>query len=146
MRFFSSWDEIKIGDTVTFYRTFTEGEVANFIGLSGDFNPIHTDSRAAELCGFRSRVVPGLLTGSMLTHAGGTLLPEPYPASTMSFRFLAPVYIGETICARVTVVLKDPAKNRLTLQMICTNQAGKVVLEGEVSGKIFPVFHIREGE
>lgn len=146
MRFFSSWDEIKIGDAVTFYRTFTEGDVANFIGLSGDFNPIHTDPSTAGLCGFRDRVVPGLLTGSMLTHAGGTLLPEPFPASKMSFRFLAPVYIGETICARVTVVFKDPVKNRLTLQMTCTNQAGKMVLEGEVSGKIIPVYQQMEKE
>jgi 3-hydroxybutyryl-CoA dehydratase len=62
----------------------------------------------------------------------------------MSFRFLAPVYIGETICARVTVAEKDPQKNKLTLQMTCTNQQGQVVLEGEVSGKIFPVSHRRE--
>lgn len=139
MRFFTSWEEMKVGDTITFSRTFTDGDVANFIGVTGDFNPIHLDPRAANLCGFKGRVVPGLLTGSMLTHAGGTLLPEPYPASKMSFRFPAPVYIGETVCARVTVTEKDPEKNRLTLRMICTNPKGEVVLEGEVSGKIMPI-------
>ncbi len=144
MRFFPSWTEMEVGDTVTFYRTFTEGDVANFLGVTGDFNPIHLDPQAARLCGFTGRVVPGLLTGSMITHAGGTLLPEPYPATKMSFRFLAPVYIGETICARVTVTEKDPQKNKLTLQMTCTNQKGQVVLEGEVSGKIFPIYNRRE--
>ncbi|MCL6611891.1 MAG: MaoC family dehydratase [Peptococcaceae bacterium] len=139
MRFFSSWKDMKVGDSVTFRRTFSEGDVANFTGITGDFNPIHMDTQIAERCGFKGRVVPGLLTGSMITHAGGTLLPEPYPAARMSFRFLAPVYVGETVCARVTVVEKDPDRNKLTLHMACTNQEGKVVLEGEVSGRIFPV-------
>lgn len=139
MRHFSSWRNMKVGDSVTFYRTFTEGDVSIFTGLTGDFNPIHMDPAAAMACGFKGRVVPGLLTGSMLTHAGGTLLPEPYPAGKMSFRFLEPVYVGETICGRVTVKEKDEGKNRLTLHITCTNQTGKVVLEGEVSGKIFPI-------
>jgi len=139
MRHFSSWKDMKVGDTVTFSRTFTEGDVANFTGVTGDFNPIHMDPGTARSCGFTDRVVPGLLTGSMLTHAGGTLLPEPYPASKMFFRFLAPVYIGETIQARVEVTEKNPEKNRLTLHITCTNQSGKAVLEGEVSGKIIPV-------
>lgn len=143
MRHFQSWDKMQVGDTVTFYRTFTEGDVANFIGVTGDFNPIHLDRQTASLCGFKDRVVPGLLTGSMLTHAGGTLLPEPYPAAIMSFRFLAPVYIGETICARVTVKEKDPQKNRLTLQITCSNPNNEIVLEGEVAGKIMPVLHKR---
>jgi 3-hydroxybutyryl-CoA dehydratase len=133
---------MKVGDTVTFNRTFTEGDVSNFTGVTGDFNPIHLDPQTAALCGFKGRVVPGLLTGSMLTHAGGTLLPEPYPAAKMSFRFLSPVYIGETICANVTVTEKDPSNNRLTLKITCTNKKKEVVLEGEVSGKIMPVSDI----
>jgi len=138
-RHFSSWGDMEVGDSVTFYRTFTEGDVSTFVGVTADFNPIHVDPVAAALCGFRDRVVPGLLTGSMITHAGGTLLPEPYPAGYMSFRFPAPVYIGDTIRARVEVVAKDPRKNTLTLRMICTNQQGHVVVEGEVSGKVIPI-------
>ncbi|KJS67010.1 MAG: hypothetical protein JL50_10710 [Peptococcaceae bacterium BICA1-7] len=140
MRFFKSWKDMRVGDSVTFYRTFTEGDVSTFTGVTGDFNPIHMDHGTARACGFEDRVVPGLLTGSMLTHAGGSLLPEPYPASQMNFRFLAPVYIGETICAHVAVTEKNSAKNRLTLQITCVNSAGKTVLEGEVSGKIIPFF------
>lgn len=140
MRFFKSWKDMQVGDSVTFYRTFTEGDVSTFTGVTGDFNPIHMDPGTARSCGFEDRVVPGLLTGSMLTHAGGSLLPEPYPASKMNFRFLAPVYIGETICAHVAVTEKNSARNRLTLHITCVNPAGKTVLEGEVSGKIMPVF------
>lgn len=143
MRFFSSWENMQVGDTITFYRTFTNGDITSFTGITGDFNPIHFDPQTAALCGFKDRVVPGLLTGSMITHAGGTLLPEPYPATKMQFRFLAPVYVGDTIRARVTVKEKDPQKNKLTLHMTCFNQHNEVVLEGEVSGKIMPVSHRR---
>lgn len=143
MRFFPKWQEMKVGDTVTFYRTFTDGDVSNFTGITGDFNPIHMDAEISKLCGYKGRVVPGLLTASMLTHAGGTLLPEPYPAGNMSFRFLAPVYIGDIITARVTVIDKDSVKNKLVLHMTCTNQEGKTVLEGEVAGKIMPVYEKR---
>ena len=146
MRFFKSWPEMEIGDTVTFYRTFSEGDVSNFTGITGDFNPIHMDPQIANSCGFKDRVVPGLLTASMLTHAGGTLLPEPYPASGMSFRFKAPVYIGERICAQVTVIKKDMEKNKLTLEITCTNPMGQIVLVGEVSGKIMPVFQRNHGQ
>lgn len=132
---------MKVGESITFSRTFTEGDVAIFTGVTGDFNPIYMDPITAQKCGFKDRVVPGLLTASMITHAGGTLLPEPYPAGKMSFRFLAPVYIGETICAKVTVKEKDPTKNKLSLHITCTNQEGTIVLEGEVSGKIVPTFY-----
>jgi len=144
MRCFKSWEDMKVGDSVTFYRTFTEGDVSNFTGITGDFNPIHMDPKIASLCGFKDRVVPGLLTAGMLTHAGGTLLPEPYPATQMTFKFLAPVYIGETICAQVIVTEKDPQRNRLSLQMICTNEQNKIVVEGEVTGKLMPVLSLRE--
>ena len=140
MRFFSSWQKMKVGDAVTFCRVFSEGDITSFTGITGDFNPIHMDPGTAKKCGFKGRVVPGLLTAGLLTHAGGTLLPDPYPAAGMSFRFLAPVYVGETIKATVTVAEKDPVKNKLTLQMTCTNPEGRVVLEGEVSGKIIPIF------
>ena len=143
MRFFPKWQDMKVGDTVTFYRTFTDGDVANFTGITGDFNPIHMDAEIAKLCGYKNRVVPGLLTAGMLTHAGGTLLPEPYPAGKMSFRFLAPVYIGDTITARVAVTDKDPVKNKLVLHITCTNQEGKTVLAGEVAGRIVPVYEKR---
>lgn len=143
MRCFKSWEEMKVGDSVTFYRTFTDGDVSNFTGITGDFNPIHMDPKTAALCGFKGRVVPGLLTAGMLTHAGGTLLPEPYPAARMNFKFSAPVYIGETICARVTVAEKDPQRNRLTLRMTCTNEQNQIVVEGEVTGKIMPVLSQR---
>jgi 3-hydroxybutyryl-CoA dehydratase len=136
VRFFNSWDEMRVGDSIEFRRTFTGGDVSNFTGITGDFNKFHIDDISARKCGFDRRIVPGLLTGAMLTHAGGTLLPEPYLASEMSFRFLAPVYIGETITAVVEVVEKNGRK--LKLEMVCNNEKGEQVLTASVFGIIAP--------
>lgn len=132
MRSFPAWDKMKVGDTVSFRRTFTDGDVANFTGTTGDFNKFHIDNVSARECGFEERIVPGLLTGGMLTHAGGTLLPVPYLASQMSFRFLGPVYTGQTITAQVSVAFKEGKK--LGLEMVCINETGEEVLTGSVFG------------
>lgn len=139
MHHFPSFNQIKVGDTVTFYRTFTDGDVTSFIGITGDFNPFHVDTEVAVQCGFKGRVVPGLLTCGMIAHAGGTLIPEPYVGAKVTFQFLAPVYVGESICAHVTVTKKDPVKNKLSLQITCAKRNGEVVLKGECSGKVIPL-------
>lgn len=137
MRFFPPWKQMKVGDKVKFNRTFTEGDVANFTGVTGDFNKFHMDDISAQRCGFEKRIIPGLLTGGMLTHAGGTLMPEPYVASKICYDLLAPVYVGETITAVVTVVMKE--ENKLKLEIICTNEKGIDVLKGDVFGVVIPL-------
>ena len=61
------------------------------------------------------------------------LLPESpgtiYLSQDVSFR--APVYIGDTITAVVTVQTLDPVKNRAELETICTNQKGQCVVKGK---------------
>jgi phosphate acetyltransferase/phosphate butyryltransferase len=44
-------------------------------------------------------------------------------------RFLAPVFVGDTVTARVEVTQLD-ARGRVTLATTCANQHGKLVIEG----------------
>ncbi len=92
--------QLRVGDTFGFSRTFTEGDVSLFCGLTGDYNPFHIDDTFASEGRFGARVLPGLLTGSMMTHIGGMLATL---ASEMHFEFLAPVFIGDTITCTVTI-------------------------------------------
>jgi len=50
---------------------------------------------------------------------------------TQTVKFLAPVFIGDTVTVLSEVASKDPAKNRLTVKSTVTNQEGKTILEGE---------------
>lgn len=126
-----AYDAIAIGQTFTFRRTFTEGDVALFCGVTGDFNPYHLDDTFARESWFGRRIIPGLLTASMLTHVGGMI---GFLAADMTFQYVAPVYIGDTITCAVTFVAKDDAKRAMTGVARSTNQDGREVLTATFSG------------
>ena len=66
-------DETFVGQTFTFRRTFTDGDVALFCRVTGDYNPYHQDAEFARESPYGRPTIPGLLTGSMLTRIGGLL-------------------------------------------------------------------------
>jgi 3-hydroxybutyryl-CoA dehydratase len=100
----TAFDSIEEGQIFTFQRTFTEGDVALFCGVTGDYNPYHIDETFVQSSWFGRRIIPGLLTGSMITHIGGMI---GFLASEMHFQYVAPVYIGDTITCTVTFAEKD---------------------------------------
>ncbi len=123
--------ELEVGRTFTFRRTFTDGDVALFCGVTGDYNPYHLDDAFAGASWFGRRNIPGLLTGSMMTHIGGLL---GFLATEMSFRYLAPVFVGDTIECTVTIVGKDEARRAVEGTATFVNQDGKEVLAARFSG------------
>ena len=103
-------DGMHVGQTFTYRRTFTDGDVALFCGVTGDYNPYHQDAEFARESPYGRTTIPGLLTGSMLTHIGGLL---GFLATEMHFEFVAPVCAGDTITCTVTVLEKDEARRRV---------------------------------
>src|SRR2546429_3756549 len=91
---------INVEQTFTFRRTFTDGDVALFCGVTGDFNPYHLDEVFAGQTWFGRRNIPGLLTASLLTHVGGLI---GFLATEMTFEYLAPVFVGDTITCTVVM-------------------------------------------
>ncbi len=126
-----AWDSIPPGATFSYRRTFTEGEVALFCGVTGDFNPYHQDDTFAAQSWFGRRIVPGLLTGSMITHIGGLI---GFLAREMTFQFVAPVYIGDTVTCTITMLEKDVARRIFNASAIYLNQDGKEVLRSTFNG------------
>ncbi len=122
----------KLGAKMAFTRTLTEADVALFIGVTWDVNPLHTSDAYVQEMPFGRRIVPGLLTGSLLTHLGGLWA---FLAKEMHFEFLAPVYIGDTVTAEAEVVEIDEEKGWVRLRCICTNGDGEVVLRAETRGR-----------
>ena len=120
-----------LGASASFSRTFSEADVALFIGVTWDVNPLHTDEVYAQQTRFGKRIVPGMLTASLLTHLGGLWA---FMATEVRFEFLAPVFVGDTITATAEVVTDDSQHNRVRLKCTCTNQDGVEVLHGEVWG------------
>ncbi len=122
---------VEIGLKFRFRRTLTDGDVALFVGATWDVNPLHTDEEYAQETSFGRRIVPGLLTASLLTHLGGLWA---FLATHMDLTFLAPVYIGDTITAEAEIVDYDPTRGWVRLACSCTNADREQVLHGEVEG------------
>ncbi len=120
-----------VGEKVSFSRTLTDGDVSLFIGATWDVNPYHTDEVFAQQTPFKKRIVPGLLTASLLTHLGGLWA---FLATEMKFEFLAPVYIGDTITAEAEVIDADEERGWVRLGCRCINQDGEEVLRADVTG------------
>ncbi len=126
-----AFQALAVGQSFTFRRTFTDGDVSVFCGVTGDYNPYHLDEAFARQSGFGRRIIPGLLTASLLTHIGGLL---GFLATEMNFRYLKPVYIGDTISVTVTITEKDEARRRVAGTARYVNQDGVEVLQALFSG------------
>jgi 3-hydroxybutyryl-CoA dehydratase len=126
-----AFDAIQVGQSFTFRRTFTEGDVALFCGVTGDYNPYHIDETFAQSNFFGRRIIPGLLTGSMITHIGGMI---GFLATEMHFHYVESVYIGDTITCTVTFMEKDEQKRLFKVTGSFVNQHGVEVLRARFSG------------
>ena len=107
--------ELRIGETfITHRRTVTEADVVNFAGISGDFFYAHMDDIAAKSSLFEKRVAHGYF---VLSAAAG-LFVDPAPGPVLAnyglegLRFVKPVYIGDTIRARLTCKQKTAKEDR----------------------------------
>ena len=122
--------ETRIGAKAAFSRTLTEADAALFIGVTWDVNPYHTDDSYTAQTQFGRRIVPGLLTASLLTHLGGLWA---FLATEMSFEFLGPVYIGDTVTAEAEVAeVSERGWVRLAGRVV--NAEGQEVLRATIRG------------
>ena len=125
-------EELAVGDVATVTHAVTPHTIREFVGATGDENPIHSDATFAASTRFGRIIAPGMLTGSFVSAVIGTRLPGPGTIYlSQSLRFLKPVYVGDRVTARVEVVERLPERNRLRLTTSCANQDGEVLLEGE---------------
>jgi 3-hydroxybutyryl-CoA dehydratase len=123
---------IKLGDTFTRSRLVTDDLVRKFAEVSGDFNPIHLDEDFAATTRFGRRIAHGMLSGAFISAVLGSEFRERkivYLSQTM--KFVAPVFIGDTVTATGTVKRIRQERGIVVLETVCTNQAGQVLVTGE---------------
>ncbi len=128
----TKYSDIKMGQSAEVVHTVTEDDIQIFGNLSGDYNPLHFDEDWAKTTMFGGRIAHGILTASFVSTAIGMKLPGPGTIyMSQSMRFLGPVRIGDTITARVEVIMLNDEKERITLKTTCINQDSKIVMDGE---------------
>lgn len=127
--------DLKVGDTFSITREVTDEVVRQFAEVSGDYNPIHLDEEFAAKTMFGKRIAHGMLGASFISAVLGYKLSERkvvYLSQTL--RFVAPVFIGDTVTAKAVVKEIREDKPIVTIESTCENQNGETVITGE--GKI----------
>ena len=125
------YSDLAAGMTAEFSKSVSDADVHAFAAITGDHNPVHLDDAAAERTRFKGRIAHGMLSAGIISAAIAGKLPGPgsvYLSQTL--RFTAPVRIGDTVTATITVT-ELLSKNRVKLATTCRNQAGEIVLDGE---------------
>ena len=133
------FEEFKEGQSIESRgRTITEADLVNFAGVSGDFNPMHTNAEFAAKTPYGQRVAHGALIFSIatgLTYQLGFLEGTIMAFTGVDWKFRNPVFIGDTV--KVTAVVAKlramPAMGGgfVVFDMKVTNQKDEVVQKGE---------------
>lgn len=118
-------------------RTITETDIMLFSGLTGDYNPLHTDKEYAEDTIFGQRIAHGLLLLSIASGLGwriGFLDGTVEAFRDLEWKFSQPVFIGDTVHIRVRVTEKKPMQRLggglVTFDARLLNQDGDIVQRG----------------
>ena len=133
------WEEWQVGaEFVSPARTVTEADIVMFAGLSGDYNPLHTNEEYCRTTPFGTRIAHGPLIYSMA--AGLVFQLHLYDDTLIAFlgfdslRFTRPVKAGDTIHARLKVLEKretsNPERGIMKRELRILNQRDEVVQEG----------------
>src|SRR5215813_1771675 len=138
---------VKVGDTVTFAKTVGETDIYLFAGITGDFSVNHVNEQYMAHSKFGRRIAHGaLIVGYMSTCStmmidkcrGATRETTPVSLGydhhgragrhvaddQRAVRFLAPVFIGDTVTLTYTIAEIDAQKRQSLADIEVVNQNG----------------------
>lgn len=116
----------------------SDADMTAFRSLSGDTNPLHDDAEFARRRGFTGPVVYGGLIVAQVSRLLGTTLPGPGCVwRSLSLRFRAPLYVGETarLAATIIHVNEDIGVVDLKLRI---DAAKRCIADGEAAALLMP--------
>jgi len=130
---------ISIGQRFSTSRKVTDALVRQFAEVSGDYNPIHLDDEFAKSTRFGRRIAHGMLSGAFISAVlGNEFRGMKIVYLSQTLKFTAPVYLGDTVTATATVTSIREDNGIVTLETVCTNQNGEVLVKGESAVMILP--------
>lgn len=129
------FEEYEIGATrITTGRTITETDFVIHAGHTGDFFPHHMDAEFMKSTPFGQRIAHGTLVFSIgIGLTANVINPVAFSYGYDRLRFVRPVFIGDTIRTKTTIIAKEddpkrPDAGRVYERCEVMNQRDEVVL------------------
>ena len=127
-------DVFSVGMMESYSQTITDSDIKSFSGISGDKNPVHMSDDFALNTQFKKRIAHGLMSASYFSALFGMKIPGPGCVYlSQSLRFLKPVYIGDTVTAKVKITKLNKRSRRFTFETCCYVDGVEVIVgEAEI--------------
>ncbi|MFN8636102.1 MAG: MaoC/PaaZ C-terminal domain-containing protein [Chloroflexota bacterium] len=133
------FEDFAVGEVlVTSRRTITEADIVSFAGLSGDFNPLHTDEVYGQSTPFGGRIAHGMLVvsvGTGLVNQTGWFVGTTLALLEITRKFVGVVKPGDTIHLTMEVVSARESsrgdRGIVTFSIRIVNQRDETVIEGQ---------------
>lgn len=94
-------------------KLISHADVLAYAQLLGDSNPLHTDADYAATTQFKRPIAHGMIAAGLFgTLFGAQITGSLYVSQSLTFR--RPIYVGDTVRARVTVTALRPMPARTT--------------------------------
>ncbi|GAB6145926.1 MaoC family dehydratase [Desulfocicer niacini] len=142
----TSFEDLAIGQKASLKKTITEADLDHFIAITGDVNPLHVDDEFARQTFFGQRIAHGMLSAALFSTMVGMHLPGTgaiYKSQTLEF--LAPVFIGDTLCVWFEITDINAAVGEIGINSWIENQDGKTVIQGRTTASLLRGFRYRDG-
>lgn len=121
---------MKIGQTATYKKTFTQGEFDLFAKLSGDNNPIHVDPAFSSRTKFGKTVAHGMLLYSTIGRCLGALLPGSGTVQiSQELMFPNPTFVDQEITVHLEVI-ELPSPQTAVISTNITHPDGTLGCQG----------------
>ena len=125
-------DKIKTGDTFSEKVKFTQENVDRFAEISGDHNPIHTNTEYAAATPFGKPIIHGIFAASIFSKVFGTQWPgEGTIYMYQDIFFKAPAFVEVEYTAKFEVIEVNEEKHRGVVQCVLEDPVGKVIIIGQ---------------
>ncbi|KAB0479088.1 MaoC family dehydratase [Vibrio sp. IB15] len=124
----------EIGQIATIEKKLDKQTVEAFASVSEDYNPIHLDEDFAKTTQFERPIVHGMLASSLIS---GLLASKVPGAGSIylgqSLKFLRPIFVGETVTAKVEVIRVREDKPIAVISTQVLNANGEIAVDGEAT-------------
>lgn len=113
------YEDIYKGQIEEFTFEITDKKMNQFLAITGDNNPLHTNFSYAKEKGYNEVVVYGLLTTSALSTLAGVYLPGKYSLiHSVEIKYVKPVFISSSpLKVKGEVIEKDDRFSKITLKV-----------------------------